>query len=59
LVLVAGIALAMGWRGNAFAFSAGLACIGAASFLLVFDLIADQRAAVYLEALRILQHRVD
>lgn len=31
----------------------------AASFLLVFDLVADQRAVVYLEALRLLEHRVD
>lgn len=48
VVIAAGAGLSSALRSNLLLFSSGLGCIVAGTLLLVFDLIADRRAARYL-----------
>lgn len=52
LVIAAGVGLSAAFRSNPLLFSAGLGCIVAGMLLLVFDLVADRRAARYLACAR-------
>jgi hypothetical protein len=51
-LLVAGVAVAYLYRDRQFGFAFGVGLIAQAAFLLVFDLIADRRAAHYLTYLK-------
>ena len=52
VLLAAGIALAYLYRDRQFGFALGVGLIAQSAFLLVFDLIADRRAAHYLSYLK-------
>jgi hypothetical protein len=51
-LLVAGVAVAYLYRNHEFGFAFGVGLIAQSAFLLLFDLIADRRAAHYLLYLR-------
>ncbi len=51
-IFAPGVALTYGFPRSDFAFAAGVGCVLQSAFLLVFDLIAERRGELYVEALR-------
>lgn len=51
-VLLAGIGLTLAFRGRVALYAVGIGCIAQGALMLVFDLVAEHRADVYVEHIR-------